>query len=68
MQVIDITHLPQIASKGNRHFLVYKADSTTQIRPLDDNERIEEIAKMLSGETVTESAVAQAKILLENRQ
>mgnify|MGYP002520024869 CR=1 FL=1 len=65
MQVIDITHLPQVASKGNRHYLVYKSDSTTNMRVLTDNERITEIAKMLSGDSVTDAAIAQAKILLQ---
>ena len=65
MQVIDITHLPQVASKGNRHYLVYKSDSTTNMRALTAEERITEIAKMLSGDSVTDAAIAQAKILLQ---
>ena len=64
MQVIDITHSPQVASKGSRHFLVYKEQSHTHIRPLSNEERVEEIAKMLSGDTITEAALAQAKHLL----
>ena len=64
MQVIDITHSPQVASKGSRHFLVYKEQSRSNIRPLSAKERIEEIAKMLSGDTITEAALAQAKHLL----
>ena len=64
MQVIDITHSPQVASKGSRHFLVYKEQSRSNIRPLSQEERVEEIAKMLSGDTVTEAALAQAKHLL----
>ena len=64
MQVIDITHSPQVASKGSRHFLVYKEQSCTHIRPLTNEERVEEIAKMLSGDTITEAALAQAKHLL----
>ena len=64
MQVIDITHLPQIASKGNRHYLVYKSDSTTNMRQLSDSERVTEIAKMLSGENITDAAIKQAEILL----
>ena len=64
MQVIDITHSPQVASKGKRHFLVYKEQSRTHIRPLSNNERVEEIAKMLSGESITDAALAQAKHLL----
>ena len=64
MQVIDITHSPQVASKGSRHFLVYKEQSRSNIRPLSQEERVEEIAKMLSGDTITEAALAQAKHLL----
>ena len=64
MQVIDITHSPQVASKGSRHFQVYKEQSRTHIRPLSAEERVEEIAKMLSGDTITEAALAQAKHLL----
>lgn len=64
MQVIDITHSPQVASKGSRHFLVYKEQSRSNIRPLSPEERIEEIAKMLSGDIITEAALAQAKHLL----
>ena len=64
MQVIDITHSPQVASKGSRHFLVYKEQSRSSIRPLSQEERVEEIAKMLSGNTITDAALAQAKHLL----
>ena len=64
MQVIDITHSPQVASKGSRHFLVYKEQSRSNIRPLTEEERVEEIAKMLSGDSITEAALAQAKHLL----
>lgn len=68
MQVINITHLPQIASKGKHHFLVYKdnfsANSTTKIKLLDSKERVVEIAKMLSGEKLTDAALTNAKELL----
>jgi DNA repair protein RecN (Recombination protein N) len=68
MQVINITHLPQIASKGKNHFLVYKdnhsVNSTTKIKLLDSKERVIEIAKMLSGEKLTEAALTNAKELL----
>ncbi len=68
MQVIAITHLPQIASKGNAHFYVYKEsdDETTgtYIRQLNDTDRILELAKMLSGDKPTEGAIANAKELL----
>lgn len=69
MQVINITHLPQIASKGHHHFLVYKEHSNnttrTQIRRLTPQERITEVAKMLSGEEVSEAAITNAKHLLD---
>ncbi len=71
MQVINITHLPQIASKGNTHFLVYKQNdsktSTTHIRLLESDERVLEIAKMLSGEQISDAALSNAKHLLANR-
>lgn len=64
MQVVDITHLPQVASKGRTHFVVYKQEGRTQIRRLTDEERTTEIAKMLSGAEVTAAALEQAAILL----
>lgn len=64
MQVVDITHLPQVASKGSAHFVVYKRDGRTDITRLSDEERTTEIAKMLSGSEVTDAALAQARILL----
>ena len=69
-QVINITHLPQIASKGNYHFLVYKEDdherTYTDIKQLDQEERVEEIAKMLSGEQLTETALQNAREFLQS--
>lgn len=64
MQVVDITHLPQVASKGSTHFVVYKRDGETHIARLTPDERTTEIAKMLSGSEVTEAAMTQARILL----
>ena len=64
MQVVDITHLPQVASKGSAHFVVYKRDGRTSITRLDDAEREIEIAKMLSGTEITDAARSQARILL----
>lgn len=68
MQVINITHLPQVASKGNTHFLVYKEETPTgtrtSIRLLEREQRVEEIAKMLSGTKITPAAVSQARSLL----
>ncbi|MDR2423309.1 MAG: DNA repair protein RecN [Prevotellaceae bacterium] len=69
-QVINITHLPQIASKGKSHYLVYKEDTPsathTRVRRLNGEERIMEIAKMLSGSHVTEAALEHAKELLNH--
>lgn len=64
MQVVDITHLPQVASKGDTHFVVYKEQGRTNIGRLDRERRVREIAKMLSGSTVTDAALSQASILL----
>ncbi|MBR7096745.1 MAG: DNA repair protein RecN [Alistipes sp.] len=64
MQVVAITHLPQVASKGESHFVVYKRDSRTNITHLQADERVEEIAKMLSGSVITEAALSQARVLL----
>jgi len=70
IQVISITHLPQIASRGKHHYLVYKDDkantSQTKIYKLSNSERVTEIAKMLSGKEVTEAALTNAKNLLNN--
>lgn len=68
IQVISITHLPQIAVKGKHHYKVYKTDSSTDtqtgIQKLDYDLRITEIAKMLSGSNLTEAALVNAKELL----
>lgn len=68
MQVIGITHLPQIASKGTAHFLVYKEDEanvvTTRLKELLPEERVQEIARMLSGAEITEQAIENAKVML----
>ncbi len=64
MQVVDITHLPQVASKGSSHFVVYKQEGRTHLKRLTPEERIEEIAKMLSGVEITPAALEQAQILL----
>ncbi len=69
-QVISITHLPQIAARGTTHYKVYKEDTDTgtnsHIRQLNNEERINEIAHMLSGATLTEAALNNAKALLNN--
>lgn len=68
MQVFTITHLPQIAAKGNSHFKVFKTDiediTHTQLKKLNEEERIVEIAQMLGGFDITDSAMAHAKQLL----
>jgi len=70
LQVITITHLPQIASKGQSHYFVYKdeegATTNTRIKQLDQQERVLEIAKMLSGDKPGESALQNARELLNS--
>lgn len=69
MQVVAITHLPQVAAKGQAHFKVYKEDDEssthTRMRRLDDTAREHEIAVMLSGATVNDAALANARSLLK---
>ena len=68
-QVISITHLPQIAARGRVHYKVYKEDNeletNSHIRRLTDDERVEEVAHMLSGATLTEAALNNARALLK---
>lgn len=70
MQVLAITHLPQIAGKGSVHFKIFKEDTgevtSTKIKQLEQEERIDELAMMLGGNTISESARAHAVSLLEN--
>ena len=70
-QVLAITHLPQIAAKGNAHYFVYKEDqegrTLTHIRKLDDEQRITELAHLLSGSKVTEAAMENARQLLNDK-
>ncbi len=69
-QIINITHLPQIAAKGDAHFVVYKYESEgktfTSIKQLADEERILELAKMVGGENVTNSILKTAEELLKS--
>jgi DNA repair protein RecN (Recombination protein N) len=69
MQVINITHLPQVASRGNRHYHVYKDDTDnstfTRVKLLSPEERILEVARLLSGSEVTETAMKNARELLK---
>ena len=69
MQVIAITHLPQVASKGDAHFLVYKEfgddrTASSKIRMIEGEDRAREIARMLSGQELTREALANARVLL----
>lgn len=68
MQVFAITHLPQIAAKGNQHYKVYKSDkedtTVSELKLLGAEERVIEIAQMLSGKDVSDSAISHAKSLL----
>ena len=72
MQVFAITHLPQVASKGNAHYLVYKSTeegrARSRIRPVDGEERIREVARMLSGSELTPEALANARVLLRSNE
>ncbi len=67
-QIIAITHLPQVAAKGNQHYLIYKeirsGKSNTLIKELNKEERVNELAKLLSGEKITEIAIKNADELL----
>ena len=65
MQVFAITHLPQVAAKGNAHYLVTKENDITAIHPLSREGRVREIARLLSGSVITDAAVANALALLE---
>ncbi|HNP69168.1 MAG TPA: DNA repair protein RecN [Aequorivita sp.] len=68
MQLLSITHLPQIAAKGDNHIKVYKEDTNevtaTYLKHLNENDRIVEIAQMLGGKNLSEAAIANAKELL----
>ena len=71
MQVFAITHLPQIAAKGKDHYFVYKEDTdertVTRIRKMNKEERVKEIARMLSGASLTSASIANAKELLKSK-
>lgn len=68
MQVFSITHLPQVASRGNHHFKVFKSEeehrTRTDMKKLSDDERIVELAQMLGGKDISDSAIAHARQLL----
>ena len=69
-QVISITHLPQIAARGTTHYKVYKEETqkgtVSTMTMLSDDERVQEIAQMLSGSDITDAAISNAKVLLGN--
>ena len=71
IQVIAITHLPQVASRGDNHIKVYKTDiddsTITSVKLLSNDERVKEIASMLSGKVITQSAIDNAISLLGNK-
>ena len=73
MQVFAITHLPQVAAKGNAHYLVSKeidpvtSVAVSKIERLSDSQRVLEVARMLSGSTLTDAAIANAESLLSGR-
>ena len=68
MQVFSITHLPQVASKGAHHYKVYKVEeglvTNTKMKKLNSEERIIELAEMLGGKELSDSALAHARQLL----
>ena len=68
MQVISITHLPQVAAKANTHLLVSKIETKTTtkstLEELNHEQRVQEIAKMLSGKSITDSSIKNAEDLL----
>ena len=72
MQVFAITHLPQVASKGSAHYLVYKESgpegARTQIRRIEGEDRLREVARMLSGSGITPEALANAAVLLQENK
>lgn len=68
-QIINITHLPQVAARGDAHYVVYKYEEDgktfTSVKLLNENERVEELAKMVGGDNITETTLMTAKELLE---
>lgn len=66
MQVFAITHLPQVAAKGHAHYLVSKASGSTTVHQLSDEGRVQELARMLSGSSITPEAIANARALLNS--
>ena len=71
MQVLNITHLPQVAALGSRHFFVYKNDTSdstiTHLRLLSEEERVQEVARLLSGSEITPAAIEHARTLFKEK-
>ena len=71
IQVITITHLPQVAANGDHHLRVYKADThdetLTHVEPLDEQEHVMEVARMLSGKDLNQAAIDNAKSLINHK-
>ena len=71
IQVIAITHLPQVAANGDHHLRVYKADNEvetlTRVQDLDEQEHVMEIARMLSGKDLNQAAIENAKSLIKHK-
>jgi DNA repair protein RecN (Recombination protein N) len=63
-QILLVTHSPQVAARAERHFRITRSGDRTQVTLLDDEARIEEVARMLSGAAITAEARAAAKRLL----
>ena len=71
MQIFAITHLPQVAAKGAAHYLVSKSmdeRTTSSVRRLSSEERVMEVARMLSGSSVTEAAIQNAVSLIKESE
>ncbi|MBD3823233.1 MAG: ATPase, partial [Epsilonproteobacteria bacterium] len=64
--IFSISHQPQLTSMGDQHFLIHKVDGVSHAKKLNDDERIEEIARIISGENITKEAKQFAKELLES--
>ena len=68
VQVLVVTHSPQVAARADRHFRIIRKGDKTVVVQLDDEERLEEVARMLSGAIVTEEARAAARRLIAEAQ
>ena len=70
-QVLAITHLPQVAAMSDHHYYIYKVNDTektkTIVKPLNNNEKEQEVARLLSGDNITDSFVIAAKELISSK-